>query len=279
MGKIVDISQATLDLFNLDSDTLTNNDRAIMERAITGAEGAIARHLGYDPLQRSRTEIYPNRDYMPQLQRYELWELNEAKTHAVLASQTRNRLVSTDLQVRHIPIRSIENLWVNVDGKSISSRFTNDHLKEEANASNSGDFWPNYEARDDAGNQACLDGVIKSYGLWPLEPGTIQIEYTAGYLLDELHGQSDNLNARPIVDAILTETVRRAKKIYLTRKQVGIGWTPGSVVSEKLGDYSYTIGGAGGAAQDAAYGGSADLLPETIHQLADFVNWGWRLAS
>jgi hypothetical protein len=275
MARIADISEVLLNLTN-EPIELSGQERAVVDFALTRAEGAIVRFLGYDPVQDERIQLYPNRDFSPAYAQHGIWDLNEAKTHAVLTS--RSQLTTSDLQVQHIPIRSIANLWVNIDGKATSARFTSDHLKAQAAAGNSGDYWPNNDTIDDDGNDVCLDGVIKSHGLWPLQPGTIRVQYTAGYLSDELHGQGTILNARPILDAMINETIRRAKKAFLNRQQTTGGWTPGSIISERLGDYNYTVGGSSSAV-DAAYGGAADLLPESVQMLADFVNWGWRLAS
>lgn len=270
MGQIVDISQALLELGVANA---TADERAVIDRAITGAEGAIIRHLGYDPAQRSRTEIYPGGEMLRRYWGTGMWDSNQSGTQAIFWS--RNRIFS-DLQVQHLPIRSVTNLWVNVDGRATSARFTSDHLKTAASASEGGDYWVNFELEDSAGASVCRDGLIRSHGLWPLEPGSVKIQYTAGYDSDELQGVDTILNARPIVDAILNETVRRAKKVFLNRKQTAAGWVPGAISSERLGDYQYTIGGTANAV-DSNFAGAADLLPETIQMLADFVNWGWRL--
>lgn len=271
MGQIVDISQAMLELGVEDA---TANERAILARGIVGAEGAIIRHLGYDPAQRSRSEFYPNREQVLGYGNRGVWDLDEGKTQAVLTS----RAAFSDLQVRHIPIRSVTSLWVNIDARATNARFTADHLKTQASGSTGGDFWLNNELLV-GGSEVCPDGVLKSFGLWPLEPGSVKITYTAGYAEAELQGTSTELNARPIVDAILNETVRRSKKVFLNRKQTGAGWTPGPITSERLGDYGYVVSGGAGTAAAANFSGTNDILPETVQMLADFVNWGWRLFS
>ena len=113
MGSIVDPSEVLLELGM--SGTVTEEERAIATVAIQRAEGAVRRHLRYDPTQQSRTEFYPQSDY-GQTTRIGVWEtsgdqavlrrLSEASTNALL--------------IRHIPIRASTAmvLYIDYDGRS-----------------------------------------------------------------------------------------------------------------------------------------------------------------
>jgi len=88
------------------------------------------------------------------------------------------------------------------------------------------------------------------------------------------------VDATPIGDAVLDEATRRAKNILMNLKKSGVGFVAGAVVSEKLGDYSYTLGGQ--AASSVGTGGitsssGEDLDPGTKSKLSDFVNYAWVL--
>lgn len=272
--KIIDISSVILEM-GLDQQ-ITEQQRAVINHSLWRAEGAIKRYLKYDPTYATRTERYPQFDIL-RLYREGIWDIQGNQAVLQLLSENAHR----DLQLRHIPIRSVTSLYINYDGRygTKDGVFGADDLKVEGE-----DFWPAYDTVDDDGNNACLDGILKARGRWPMEQGSIQITYTAGYTPEELHGQRNTLDASPIVDAVINETVRRAQKIFtgsFSSLTGGSGFVPGPIVSERLGDYSYTLGGSGsrGTSVDRRTGGASDLLPETREMLADFVNWGWPIAS
>jgi len=268
MGKIVDVSEALLELGL--SDSATDEERALINSAITKAEGAVRRHLHYDPVQRSRTEFYPQTDR-------DL--LNRAAVFEVEGSQAVLRKLASaateELQVQHIPIRSITTLSIDLNGRSGTTQdaFPATSLKTEGT-----DFWPNYDGFDGADTpaQICRDGILRSFGRWPNTPGTVKIVYVAGYTSAELHGQNDVVDASPIVDAVIDEVVRRARKAFVNFKKTGAGFVAGPFSSEKLGDYSYNIDTS---VLNRLFGGVWDLLPETQAKLSEFVNYGWSISS
>ncbi len=266
MGQIIDISSVLLDLGL--SSTVTDEERAIANIALTRAEGAVKRYLKYDPVQRDRVEFYPQTDYDFQ-GRAAVWETND--TQAFLRRQS--EVATNELYVQHIPIRSVGSLFIDLDGRGGSKvgGFEAESLKTEGT-----DFWPNYDGQDSEGNGICRDGIIRSFGQWPTTAGSVKIVYTAGYSPEELHGQDSIVDASPIMDAVLTEAVRRAQKVLMQRKRAGAGWTPGPITSETLGDYSYSVDGS---ALNRMFGGLWDLLPESITKLSDFENYGWTIAS
>jgi hypothetical protein len=252
------------------SASVTDEERAIAAVAITRAEQAVRRHLKYDPVRRTRTEIYPQMDF-DYTGRSAVWEVEG--TQAVLRRQA--EAATNELQVRHVPIRSITTLHIDYDGRAgtRAGSFDASTLKVEGT-----DYWANYDGLDSAGDRFCLDGIIRSVGAWPTTPNTVQIVYVAGYSRDELHGQVAVPDAGPIGEAVLEEACRRTKRAMVRKKQTAIpaGWVAGIITSEKMGDYSYNVDPA---MAKALFGSQHDLTPESKEKLADFVNYGWVLAS
>lgn len=266
MGSIIDVSEVLLDLGL--SSSVTDEERAIVNAAIGRAEGAIKKHLQYDPVQRTRTEFYPQMSL--NLNRGPgIWEVQGGSAIFQRASIG----ATSELQVQHIPIRSITDLFIDYDGRSgtRSGAFASDTAKTEGV-----DFHPNYDGLDDSGASICRDGLIRSLGLWPTEAGTVKLISIAGYTLVELHGQDTLVDAASIGEAVVDEAVRRAKKAFVNKKKTRVGFAAGPVSGERLGDYSYTINTA---VMNRMFGGTTDLLAETVLKLSDFVNLGWQLAS
>lgn len=265
MGSIADLSEVLLTL-GLDA-SCTERERAIADWALDRAEGAVRRHLRYDPVQRSRTELYPIQDFGSGAAEA-VWEATTTEAYLRYLSEAS----TNELLVLHIPIRSTPAIDLRIDydarNAARSDSFGADTVKVEGS-----DYWPNYDRYDSAGNRICSDGIIRSVGRWPTSAGSVRIVYTAGYSQAELHGQDAVIDASPILDAVVSEAERRAKAIFLKQKSGSLGWTAGPFRSEKLGDYSYTIG-MSSEAMDRLYGGKFDLLPETKERLGEFVHFG-----
>jgi len=267
MGRIIDISEALLELGL--SGSVTEQERGIVQTAITRAEGAVKRHLKYDPVLTSRTEYYPMIDRLLSI-RDAVWEVSSTDAYIRDRGEGANQL----LQVRHIPIRSVPVIDLRVDYGARSGTVVGSFAAETQKIEGS-DFWPNYDSVDSDGNKVCLDGLIRNQGSWPSEAGSIRIVYSAGYTPEELHGQDDVIDASPIMDAVLDETVRRTKKAFtLMKSSVGLG--TGVLTAERMGDYSYS---ASTSSVDALFGGKSDLLAETMSKLEAYVNFGWALGG
>jgi hypothetical protein len=266
MGNIVDVSEVLLEMGL--SGSATDEERALVNAAITNAEGAVKRHLKYDPLRATRTEYYPRQNLNP-MERLGVWETND--TTAYLRRES--VVVGDELQILHIPIRSITTLHVDYDGRfgKRSGSFGSETLKTEGD-----DYWAVCDSVDDDGNSICRDGIIRSSGAWPSSPGSVKIVYVAGYSLEELHGQKALVDASPIVETIVAEASRRARKALLWKKNDAVGWAAGPFTSEKLGDYGYTIDSALSA---RLFGSSFSITAESREALNDFVNYGATLTS
>jgi len=251
------------------SDSVTDEERSVVLAAIAGAEGAVRRHLRYDPVQRRRTEYYPQQQYGRRGGR-SAWEVEGSS--AVL--RTLDVGASRGLQVRHLPIRESPaiQLYVDHDARSgtRATAFADSSLKTEGT-----DYWPNYDGEDSGEHKLCRDGIIWSSGWWGTSPGTVKIIYTAGYTAAELHGQDWAVDAMLIVVAAINEAARYVKKAMANKKSSSVGWASGPLASERLDAYSYTVDTS---ALNRLFGGM-DLLPENELRLEEFVNLGWCLGS
>jgi hypothetical protein len=259
MSRIVDISEALL-VLGL-STSCTNEERAITLFCITHAEGDVRRFLGYDPVYATRTEYYPLMDHA-QGHHDSVWEVTATQAYERRVSQGS----ANKLQLKHVPVRSITSLKIDYDGRSgtQSGAFGAETAKVEGT-----DFWPNYDMKDSSGNRVCRDGILNSVGLWPMQPGSVQVEYYAGYSVEELHGQDSVIDASPLWVACLDEIQRRVMKI-MSRKKNRIAGFVGPLASEHIGDYSYT---ANTALLTSLIGGGS-LMSETQEKLNEFVNYG-----
>lgn len=263
---IIDLSEVMLELGL--SSSITEEERAMITMGIKRAEGAVQRYLKYDPVQRERTEYYPQMDFDYQ-GRQSVWEVEGGSAYLRRLAEA----ATSELQVQHIPIRSdvTPRVWVDYDGRSDTQlgAFT-DEKTEGA------DFWPNYDGLDSDGNQICRDGIIRSIGAWPTTPNSVKITYTAGYSAAEFRGDSSLVNAVPIWEVVLEEAVLRARKALIWKKKAGVGFLAGPVTTERLGDYSYSIDSS---SANKLFGGQWDLMGGSIQKLQDYLNVGFILAS
>lgn len=177
-ARIADISEVLLELGL--TATATDKERAVANVSLKKAEGAVRRYLQYDPAQEERTEYYPQFDHrVPE--RQGIWEANE--THAYFRESIEYGM--EDLQLKHLPVRSISSLKVDYDGRFGTKT---DSFPDSSAWTEGTDFWPNYDRVDGSGNSLCTDGILRAQGGWPSAPGTIKIVYTAGYTDAEFHG-------------------------------------------------------------------------------------------
>lgn len=272
-SSIADLSEIILELGL--SGTITEEERAIVQTSLIKATGAIVRYLKYSPLQQVYTQFYPNLNLRLQ-NRIGIWEVDNNNAFLRRLAQAS----TSELQVQNIPVRSADiddanaiDLRIDFGARSgtVSGSFAAGTQKIEGQ-----DFWPNYDMIDSGGRSVCRDGIIRSHGRWPDEPGSVKIVYVGGYTQAELHGQDALLDASPIMDAIIDESVRRVQKAFTRRKHAMVGFAGGAFIKEKLGDYSYELGEA---SVNLLVGGGYDLLPETKEKIDDFVNYGIALAS
>lgn len=269
MSSIADISEVLLELGL--SASVSDEERAVATEQLRRAEGAIKHFLKYDPVQRERTEYYPQQDFVLPINNT-IFEISGES--AVLRHV--NQISADVLFVRHIPVRTIANLWIDYDGRSgsLDTAFGDATLKVEGT-----DYWPNYDIQDGAGKKVCRDGMLRSIGIWPSEPGNVKIKYTAGYTEAEFRGEDAILDASPIWRSVVIEAARRVRAVFASRKHGAIGFTAGHLVKERMGDYAYELGTGKDSPAAIQFGGTQSLLPETEQVLQDFINHGYILAG
>lgn len=229
-----------------------------MQACIVQAQGAIRRFLRYDPAQDTRIEYYPQTDF-GLTSSTQVWETTE--TTAYLRDLSSSS--STELQLANLPVRSIVSLKIDYDGRSgtRAGSFGASTAKTEGT-----DFWPNYDIVDGLGAKVCRDGILRSDGLWPDQPGSVRVEYVAGYTEKEFRGQDTMIDASPIWDATIDEVTRRVLKVNSRMKKRLAGFS-GPLTNESLGDYSYS---SAGDIYSTLVGGGLDLLAETEQKLQAF---------
>jgi len=272
MSLIVDISDVLLELGL--SASVTDEERGLVQAAIHKASGAIIRHLKYDPEIKLHTEYYPSMDFSLRARDF-VWEVDDSNAFIRRLAEA----ASDELQVQHIPVRVTDedgnnaiDLRIDFDGRSgtRSGSFATSTLKIEGS-----DFWPNYDLEDSNSRRVCRDGIIRSHGRWPSVAGSVKIIYVGGYTKTELRGQDSVIDASPIYDAVVDESVRRVMKAFSRRKRATVGFT-GPFESESLGDYKYKTNTK---ILESLVGTSWDLLPETQGKLTEFINMGWGIAA
>lgn len=264
MGRIVDIAEVLMEL-GLGSSA-TDTERRVAVSCLRRAESAVVSYLGYDPVSTERTEYYPRAD-LSMNSGATIWEADDTTAY-------QRRVVegaSSELQLQHLPIRGAVELWIDYDGRfgRKSGGFASDTEKTEGE-----DFWATYDKYDDDGNQVCTDGILRSIGLWPIEPGSIKVTYTAGYTPNELKGDDSLLNAMSIWEAVLLEAVGRALASFSKMKNTTRGFTSGPLSSESLGAYSYSVDTSRVSATS-----KASLCQNSMSLLEPFVNYGIMLGG
>ena len=251
------------------SDSITDEERALVSISISHAEGEVQRYLGYDPKQRVRTEWYPLAS-VSGVSEHAVWESTPTTAYLRRTSS----VGSNELRIRHVPMRATDSdglnaidLRVDYDGRfgAKSGAFATDTLRVEGI-----DFWPSYDSQDSSSISVCKDGVVHSIGLWPEQPGSVKVTYVGGYTYNELSGQDAAIDASPIQYSVVEEAARRAKQALTQKKHGNLGWLPGVLKSEKLGDYAYTTDNMVSA---RLFSGIYGLLPETRERLSGFTNY------
>lgn len=255
--------------------TITDEERAMLNLFLPEAEGAVIGHLGYDPVQRSAVEYYPRADPSGGIGVVgSAWDVDSNHRRAELYGVRGRAPIFPTLQLERLPVRDVTDLRIDYDGRfgQQTGSFGNASQKTKGT-----DFWmetdqPNY----------CPTGCLFANSQWPMEPGTVRVTYLAGYSPDELQGRATTtktedgiittarVNASPIKRAVLL-TVSTAMQKWASLKKSKTGWKPGGLSSEKLGDYSYTVGGT--SAQTIA-GLKVELPGTAIEILEPFVHWG-----
>lgn len=259
-ARIADAAEVILELGL--SASITEEERAIVGQCIPKAEAAVRTHLKYDPVRATRTEFYPRADTSPG--RYST--VMDVNATSAFEKQISGR-ASQNLQLQHIPVRSITNLYIDYDGRhgQKSGAFGSGSEKTLGT-----DFWMQADGTDDSGNAICWSGILVSGGIWPQQSGSIKVIYIAGFSDDEFRGASNTVNATPIWEVVIDEACRRVQKIFAWKKKSLGGLGGGVITSETLGSYSRSIDTA---LLSREIGGMA-ISATNQEKLNDFVHYG-----
>lgn len=243
----------------------TNNESRLVNLVHAPAENAVKTYLGYSPVQATRTEYYPPvedlGDDWPIHGYRDLWESDGVRAFRV-DSGRRSR---DPLIIHHLPIRSITEIHEDkgARGDSLGTDFPAQSLLTPGT-----DYFFDID-RTGLG----LTGIIwRAAGSWSRLPRTIRVQYLAGYAANEFQGL-DDIDASAIRQAVLLTAVKMFKGLVLNQKGAA-GFLAGPLKSEKLGDYSYTIGDAG-LKNFGSFGFDGGMPPEEAMELLEpFVHFG-----
>ncbi len=265
----------------LNLDDPSDKERVIVVESIKYAYGLIKQYLHYDPVLREHTQYVRNQHLRNSTAQQAWW--NSSSDKAYLEFNAVNR--SDELQLQHLPIRNsgadlagtAQDPVVYIDslGRSETRTGSFTQLLVEGD-----DYWGNYDVLDDNGAKVANDGILRGYR-WDSEPGTIKVTYWGGYTPEELYGHANILDATPIMQAMVIETVRKFKQtVLMDGKKSATGFSLGMITQERLGDYSYSIGAtSAGSLVDRNFGNRNSITQESASLLEPFVNTGWLMSS
>lgn len=256
-------------LLGLES-TISDAERAFLAITHPHAEKLVKDFIGYDPVQHSATEYYPM-SRSGAFSSRGAWDVNTSHTRAVYERQGGH--AQEQLQLIRLPVRSISSVKIDENG----------HFGKGPNAFPAGsewtegeDFYPTYEQ-----DNVCLSGLLEAQGTWPLTPGSIEINYRAGYSQHELAGFAEESKTESgVITTARVDASGLKRAVFLTvqkafqtwaanKKSSRRGFAPGVVTRERAQDYSYTVAGAEGL------GAMLSALPPEAAEAAEpYRNYG-----
>jgi len=253
------------------SSSITDEEQAFISLIHPLAEGLVKQYLKYDPEQKEHTEYFPRhlRSGGPGYGQEGRWSVSG--TRAIWES-----LDSSDstLQLTHLPLRLIAT--VHVDTSAMHGDSDN-AFDVDTMWTHGTDYYGDWDQPD-----VGYSGQLFSYGSWPSEPGTVKVVYRAGYSPAELLGTATEdavagemittagVDGSGITRAVHITVISQFLKNMALKKKDIAGFTPGALLGERLGDYSYQVdSGTFGAA-----GLAVSLPDEAKEQLESYRHWG-----
>lgn len=258
----------------------TDTERALLTLLVPVACNRVKQYLEYDPEQAELTEIYPRHNVGGGVQipsQSGQWRVNPAHTRAMFEDSNRSR---DTLQLERLPVRSVSEVLVDTTANhgQADGAFSDSTEWEQGS-----DFWVEWD-RTYSGSTTiglCGTGCLISYGSWPTEIGTVRVKYRAGYSPEELAGRAvsdatndsvvtmNRVDASGIKRAALLTVTRAFHEAIAFRKHSRVGFVPGSLTSENMGDYSYQVAGGAGVTDM-----TVSLPPEAAEELDEYRNYG-----
>ena len=260
------VSEADIRLFVGLEGEITSAERGHVQRAHTHAEGLVKSYLGYDPQQRRHVEFYPRQTPvggMAYQRPDDLWTSNGVSARPLAMGG--HYPVNEALQLRHIPVRSITELYddpganfgqatrTTFDG-SFDFTFQSEGFATESLLTLGDDYFLDLEEQN-----ICWSGhVYRNRGTWGTEVGSIAVNYVAGFSAAELAGRADadaaesdaargmvtvvGVDASPISYAVMITAAKMLHvQNHLRKSTNGGGFNGGNTFqSERFQDYQYT---------------------------------------
>lgn len=171
------------------------------------------------------------------------------------------------LMLRHPPLRKIREVWVNDEACFNIKR---DESGGDQKLEYGVDYIPEWETgeENDEGHRVSHSATLKRLtgGIWPNVSGSVRVCYRAGYTVNEFLGYGDPETERAAV-------IHKATLVYCSMAYrnyenqagstgaIGVQLPSGSLTSEKLQDYSYSID----AASTVSYSGFRMEMPASVY--------------
>ena len=267
-------------LLGIDS-SITDNERGVLTLVVPAACQRVIEFLGYDPEQASRTELLPRHSIhggpgvaSPSTD----WDVNAGHSRAVLDTSIGS---GYELQCTYLPIRAVTSL--RVDTASYHGQASGAFGASTAYTQGT-EYWIEFDEAlsGDSTKGLCRSGCLIGSSSWPLTPGTVQVTYRAGYSKTELQGRAtsdaeaadgtitqDGVNASGIKRAALLTAIKGFHTWAAFQKSSQAGFVAGTMKSENLGDYGYTLGDGGDLTSL-----TIALPPEAKEELQPFRHYG-----
>lgn len=226
------------------------------------AQAAVIDALGYNPETLRATEYYPRGEDMGTrlLASGEPGRYESSGGRAVYV----NPETAEYLQLLRIPVRTVHSVFVDYDGR-FGQRAGAFAASTEWDAGV--DFY--LESEQDG---YCRSGCLVASTGWPVTPGSVKVDYTAGFSQEEFSGRaSSGINAAGIHEAVMITTINAVHQFLTKQRNSRVGFVPGPVISERLGDYSYTLDASSAA---AAAGFEVNVPAGALNKLAKFRHYG-----
>lgn len=254
--------------------TITDEERAVINLLLPAAEAAIAGEIGYDPVQIELTEYYPRQTPAGGYLRGGVaWDVDSQHRRALMYRTGGGVPRYPTLQLARLPLRKITRVRVDYEGRHGE---TSESFGADSEWVQGEDFWGEYD-RPNYSPTGCVFGNR----VWPEQPGSIEIVYRAGYSPSELQGRATadevasdgtittaGINASALKRACLLTLSASVHKWSSLRKTAS-GFVP-AMSSERLGDYSYTLGRGG----ELASGLIVEIPAPAVQLCEPFKHWG-----
>lgn len=174
----------------------TDAEKALLTVIIRGVEKGVKSYLGYDPVQKERTEFYPRTQARGTHEGRGVWDTDTSR--AFLRQESLPR--ENKLQVQHIPLRLVVNLWE--DASAEFGQQSGDFAAATKLTQGSG-----FYVQEERPNFS-RSGLLLRDSAWPITSGTVKLQYVAGYTADELSGFDETPTTVSGVNITFNESAR-----------------------------------------------------------------------